>query len=324
MPEQEPNLSRSATDALRTFSLEVKAQSPEPSPLLETFQVATSPGMALDETLFPASPPPRQDSPDDLFSERFGVVRKESVSLDPQVVTFLDTTLAQVISQGLFDLDSAEPQGLAIRRGGSGTLSGELAVRWLSYTEAQTESSLLPDFNALQAIANADSPELEVDIQGVERFFSGEARVLMIGESEDIGLGVFVPAACRGEAIEHFIRAVAGSGEPSFLYHSLEQEVVRVLDGDRPIGSKDYQDVLIWIRNNLSWVVVGFDSYVTGGTTSERVVLDLVMTDPESQDFLATFGVPQLRCTVSLGNAQGALVERPTFEWAHIKNRGQD
>jgi hypothetical protein len=322
MPEQEPNLSRSAIDALRTFSFDIKAQSSGSSPQLETFQVATLPGMALDEMLFTASPP-LQDSPDDLFSERFGVVRHGRISLDPQVVESLDTALAQVISEGLFDLDSAEPQGLAIRRGGYGSLSGALAVRWLSYTEAQTGSSLLPDFNALQAIANADSPKIEVDIQGVERFFSGEARILMIGEGEDIQLGLFVPAACRGEAIEHFIRAAAGSGEPSFLYNALEQEVVRVLDGDNPICSKDYQDALIWIRNNLSWLVVSFDSCVTCGATSERVVLELTMNEPENPAFLGTVVVPQLRCTASFDNPHGTLVERPTFQWAHI-NKNPD
>lgn len=319
MPEQQRNQSDSATDRLQPFSCDVRAQSSEPSAALEAFELVTLPSVALDEPIF--EPPTfTQDSPDDLFSERFGVVPGGGIAFDPKLSAFLDRALAQIVSEGLFDFESAEPQGLAIRRGGSGTLSDELAVRWLSYIEAQTESSLLPDFHAVQAIANAESSELEVDVQGVERFSSGEARVLMIGEGEDIGLAVFVPAVCRAEAIEHFIRAVAGSREPSFLYNALEQEVVRVLEGDTPVGSKDYQDVLIWIRANLFWSVAGFNSVVTCGAASESVVLDLAMTDPESQDFLETFGVPQLRCTVSFGNAQGALVERPTFEWAHIKN----
>jgi len=301
---------------LKPFSCDVRAQSSEPSAALETFELVTLPSVPLDAPSFQ----PPQDSPEDVFSERFGVAPRGRISFDPEVAAFLDRALAQIVSEGLFDFESAEPQGLAIRRGGSGTVSDELAVRWLSYVEAQTESSLLPDFNALQAIADAESPELEVDVQGVERFSSGEARVLVIGEGEDIGLGVFVPAACREEAIEHFIRAAAGSREPSFLYNALEQEVVRVLEGDTPVGSKDYQDVLIWIRANLSWSVVCFDNSTSCIGSAESIVLDLMMNDPESQDLAEAFGVPRLRCRVLIGNPQGALVGRPRFEWAHIKN----
>ncbi|MEY4701399.1 MAG: hypothetical protein RL326_1586 [Pseudomonadota bacterium] len=316
MQEPEKRVSDPIAPEVRSFSFDVRAEASENIAALETFQIATLPRAELEDSILHVSPS-IQESPDDLFAHRFGVVPRGTISLDPQVAEVLDRTLVHVLSEGLFDFDSAEPQGLSIRRGGSGVLSDGLAVRWVSFTEEQTQSWLLPDFNAVQAMVNAESPDLEVDVQGVERFAAAEARVLMVGEGDEIGLGVFVPAACRAEAIEHFVRAIAGSGEPSFLYNALEQEVVRVLDGETTIGSKDYQDVLTWIRANLSWSVVCFDSSASYSNTAESIVLDLMMNDPESQDFLEAFGAPALRCRVSFGNPQSALVERPSFEWFH-------
>ncbi len=320
MQEPERKSSEMTAREVKTFSFDVRAEASENVEALETFQIATLPSAKLEDSLLEVSPR-IQESPDDLFSHRFGVVSLERVSFDPEVAEVVDGTLVQVLSEGLFDFDSAETQGFSIRRGGSGTLSDELSVRWLSYIEEQTQSWLLPDFNAVQAMVNAESPDLEVEVQGVERFTGAEARVLMIGEGEEIGLGVFVPTACRAEAIEHFVRAIAGSGEPSFLYNALEQEVVRVLDGDTPVGSKNYQDVLMWIRANLSWSVVCFDSLASYSATAESVVLDLMMNDPESQAFTEAFGTTALRCKISFGNSQGALVERPSFEWFHQKSR---
>jgi hypothetical protein len=319
MQEPERKVSRPIAPEVRSFSFDVRAEASGNMAALETFQISTLPRPELEDSILNLSPS-IQESPDDLFAHRFGVVSRDRVSLDPQVAEVVDGTLVQVLSEGLFDFDSAETQGFSIRRGGSGTLSDELAVRWLSYIEEQTQSWLLPDFNAVQAMLNAESPDLEVDVQGGERFTTAEARVLMIGEGDEIGLGVFVPTACRAEAIEHFVRAIAGSGEPSFLYNALEQEVVRVLDGETPIGSKNYQDVLIWIRANLSWSVVCFDSSASWSANAESIVLDLMMNDPESQDFMETFGTSALRCRVSFGNPQSALVERPSFEWFHRKS----
>jgi hypothetical protein len=316
MQEPERKSSEMTAREVKTFSFDVRAEASENVEALETFQIATLPSAKLEDSLLEVSPR-IQESPDDLFAYRFGVVPRRNFSFDPQVADVVDASLVQVLSEGLFDLDSVAPQGFSIRRGGSGALSEDLAVRWLSYTEEQTQSWLLPDFNAVQAMVNAESPDLEVDVQGVERFTVAEARVLMIGEGDEIGLGVFVPAACRAEAIEHFVRAIAGSGEPSFLYNALEQEVVRVLDGETPVGSKDYQDVLTWIRANLSWSVVCFHSSASYSNTAESIVLDLMMHDPESQDFLEAFGAPALRCRVSFGNPQSAFVQRPSFEWFH-------
>jgi hypothetical protein len=317
MQEPERKVSRPIAPEVRSFSFDVRAEASGNMAALETFQISTLPRPELEDSILNLSPS-IQESPDDLFAHRFGVVSRDRVSLDPQVAEVVDGTLVQVLSEGLFDFDSAETQGFSIRRGGSGTLSDELAVRWLSYIEEQTQSWLLPDFNAVQAMLNAESPDLEVDVQGGERFTTAEARVLMIGEGDEIGLGVFVPTACRAEAIEHFVRAIAGSGEPSFLYNALEQEVVRVLDGETPIGSKNYQDVLI--RANLSWSVVCFDSSASWSANAESIVLDLMMNDPESQDFMETFGTSALRCRVSFGNPQSALVERPSCEWFHRKS----
>ena len=318
MQEPETKSSEPIARAVKTFSFDVRAEASEGVAALETFQIATLPSVELENSLYGASPS-IQESPDDLFAHRFGVVPLGRISFDPQVAEVIDGTLVQVLSEGLFDFDNTETQAFSVRRGGSGTLSDELSVRWLSYTEEQTQSWLLPDFNAVQAMLNAESPDLEVDVEGVERFTAAEARVLMIGEGDEIGLGVFVPTACRAEAIEHFVRAIAGSGEPSFLYNALEQEVVRVLDGDTSIGSKNYQDVLLWIRANLSWSVVCFEGAASCSATAESIVLDLMMNDPESQAFTETFGTPALRCKISFGNPQGALVERPSFEWFHQK-----
>lgn len=298
----------------QSFTFEVRAEASHYSPELDTVEFATLPSLSRDEQLI-TEPSRIQESPDDLFAVRFGVAPRTPTSFDPQVASFLDLALIRVISEALFDMDSAEPQGLSIRRGGSGSVSSDMSVRWISYTETQTESSLLPDFNAIQVLASAESPQTEVEIQGVERFSSGEARVLMIGEGEEVALGVFVLAACRAEAIEHFIRAVAGSGEPSFLYNALEQEVVRRLDGDTPVGSKDYNDVLIWIRASLAWSVVSLDSAISCTLAAESIVLKLRMADPDSDVFVESFGSPTLTCKVTFGNPDGALVERPTFEW---------
>lgn len=305
-------------ESFRPFSFDVKAdvkaESLQSGVALENFQLNTASGVDLTEALLVAIPTP-QESPDDLFAERFGVIARGRIALDPEAADVVDKTVLSVISEGLFDLDSAEAQGISIRRGGSGALSDRFSVGWVSYTDAQTQSSLLPDFNAVQAIANAESPALSVDVQGVERFTAAEARVLVIGEGDDIALGVFVPSACRAEAIEHFIRVVAGSGETSFLYNALEQELVRVFGRETAIGSEYYQQVLTWIRANLAWSVVSFDSTTSCFGAAESVVLELRMIDPESDVFMKTFGKSTLTCKVSFGDPGSALVERPSFQW---------
>lgn len=314
MLEPDKRSKESSGHDLRTFSFDVKAESSQGGVALENFQLNTASEIDLAEALLVPIPTP-QESPDDVFAERFGVIARGRIALDPEAADVVDKTVLSVISEGLFDLDSAEAQGISIRRGGSGALSDRLSVGWVSYTDAQTQSSLLPDFNAVQAIANAESPALSVDVQGVERFTAAEARVLVIGEGDDIALGVFVPSACRAEAIEHFTRAVAGSGEPSFLYSALEQELVRVLDGETAIGSEYYQEVLTWIRANLTGSVVSFDSTTSCFGAAESVVLELRMIDPESDVFMETFGKSTLTCKVSFGDPGSALVERPSFQW---------
>jgi|GEM_PF-5996328 len=314
MLEQEKRSSERAKCDLQFFSFDVRAESSQGTPVLETFCFQTAVGSELAETLVDAPLAP-QESLDDLFFERYGVVGRGLITLDPDTVEFVDNTVSRVIAEGMFDFNSPEVQSISIRRGGSGNVSGVLAVRWLSFAEDQTQSYLLPDYNVVQAIATEESQGLLVDVQGVERFTAAEVRVLMIGEGEDIALGVFVPSACRAEAIEHFMRAVAGFREPSFLYSALEQEVRRILDGARDIGSDYYQDSLTWIRANLTWSVECFDSTTSCYATSESLVLELRIADPESEVFIENFGSPFLRCKISFGNPHNALVARPAFHW---------
>jgi len=73
--------------------------------------------------------------------------------------------------------------------------------------------------------------------------------------------------------------------------------------------------VLTWIRANLAWSVVSFDSTTSFFGAAESVVLELKMIDPESDVFMETFGKSTLRCKVSFGDPGSALVERPSFQW---------
>ena len=316
MPEPQRASVGHITEALQSFSFEVRADISERVPELAIFEASTESCEAL---LMPvlAESSRLTESPDDLFSQRFGVSSHGRLSFDPQVAALLDAAILQVVSDGLFDLASAEEQGVSIRRGGAGSVSGELSVRWISYTEAQTEASLLPDFNALIAVTSVGCSESEIEVQGVERFTTAEVRVLMLGEDDDVALGVFVPSACRGEAIDHFLKALSGSGEPSFLYNALEREMVRVLDGDTALDSKDYLELLTWFRANLAWSVVRLEEAVSYNVHTESVVIELMMKDHVGYDFSGAFGTPTLRCNVSFGSPKGALVERPLFEWLH-------
>jgi hypothetical protein len=76
--------------------------------------------------------------------------------LDLEAAELVDKTVLSVISEGLFDLDSAEAQAISIRRGGSGTLSDRLSVGWVSYTDG------IEHF--IRAVAGSGEPSLDIAI----------------------------------------------------------------------------------------------------------------------------------------------------------------
>jgi hypothetical protein len=313
-PESPPPDSKESSQ--HTFSFRVEIGSCGDLAELQPIHVDSylNPGISEPEMGLPIR---IKESPDDLFASFFGAGCRQargSILTTPDVV---DGTLIRLVSEGLKASDYHHKLDFTVRCGGYGTTADGIPVRWISFHDPLTESWLLPDFSVVHSASVSDSLQQFASARGVERFSFAEPRILIVGEGLEQYLRIFIPADCRDEAIEHFIRAAAGANEPSFLYNYLEYEMVRILDGETDIGSENFHDVLLNIRNNLSWSPVGLEGLFSHAWRADNIILDLSVADPTNTPFFEAFGTPSLRCKISFGDPESALVKPPSFEWLH-------
>jgi hypothetical protein len=314
MHSSQKTTAESTAQSLYTFSIDV---TPETSGVLIELEPILV-GSHLPIELFDSElkPPVRiPKSPDNLFANMFGARNEEQRNAGEVHSDFIDKTLVRLVSEGFEPFGDLDNPSFTVRRGTGGTTAKGMPVRWISFQDPCTKSWLLPDLSAAHSALTSSSSELCTPVRGVERFSSAEALMLVTGEDGQGAVRILVPPACREEAIDHFIRAVADSNEPSFLYTALEYEMVRMLDGETDICSENFHEVLTWIRSKVSWSRVGFQGSFCHASRAEGIILDLMMTDSSSTYFLDAFGSPYLRCKVSFGDPRSEFVKPLSVEW---------
>ena len=267
-----------------------------------------------DVTVSPVvSPQAIRESPDDLFASEYRMVLGDRPSRSMRTIEELQGLVHGVMMAGerySFQESEGGDRGVLELRTCSRYLSEDSKiVGWMSYQDASSGVFVVPNLALLERYDGSRVTEEIEDADRYERFFEGEARVLLIGGAEEGAIDIFATPECEREIVEHFLTAIRGGPQASLLHHLWSRELQRFLGVSLESGEREsFAD---FVRHDVITRCVSHSD----GFGESSILLEISLRDPEAPLFRELFGKPTLECKMIMGQREATRWMCPRFEW---------
>lgn len=267
-----------------------------------------------DVTVSPVvSPQVIRESPDDLFASEYRMVLGDRPSRSMRTIEELQDVIHGVMMAGdrySFGESEDGDRGVLELRTCSRYLSEDSKiVGWMSYRDASSEVFVVPNLDLLERDSGSRVTEEIQDADRYERFFEGEARVLLSGGADEGAIDIFATPECEREIVEHFLTAIRGAPQASLLYHLWSRELRRFLGAS--LESRERESLADFVRHDVITRCVSH----TDGFGESSILLEISLRDPEAPLFRELFGKPTLRCAMIMDQREATRWKCPRFEW---------
>jgi hypothetical protein len=219
---------------LHSVSLVVSASSPDPRLQFSIDTSCVEPSEFLASSL--VLPPVRRESPEDYFSQHHGMVLGERSS---RALRALDEPLRALVRYMTMEggylsagVDGESEPRFEVRSCDQYNTNDRRHLCWVSYRDRDTEAFVVPNLSLLNVEGDTTVSEDGADTARIERFFDGEARVVITADGDRSSVEIFATPECEQEIVEHFLLAIRGAGQASFLHHLWLGEVTRFLEAN--------------------------------------------------------------------------------------------
>lgn len=295
-----------------TVSLATPAPASDPS--LMSYRCDTRQVNSFDIDLSPVIVPvPKPDSTDDLFASEYQMVLGDRPQGFVRTVEELQGMVHHLMMSGERYSFGGPEEGsggvLELRTCSQYMNSDRKLVGWMSYRDTTSEAFVIPNFDLLER-SGEDLRGREVhDTERYERFFAGEARVLLMAGAEEGSIGVFATPECEPEMIEHFLAAIRGGTQASFLNYLWQREFQRYLGGHGI--EMDGDDRLHVFRDEVDVRCISH----TDGDSGSSLELQVSLCNPDNTLFVEVFGNKSITCRMIVVPQGSSSWRRPRFEW---------
>lgn len=308
MPEPEKIPGQQHID-LMSFSI-VAAPSPGDLGALQVWH--TTDAQQESEILLAAAHTPggRQvESLDDVFAELY---RYRGISSGHYTAQLLESAggVIEGIAQGAMCGDNVlgGSNQIAACLGRAGISVNGRVVRWLVLKDEDQGGYVIPHLPALRSELTFDH-RLGIENPGNEVFQFGEARLVLLVDGSVVRVEVLAALECLDEAVEHFLRALRGSGESSFVQDMWESELLCFLEEQKALDDVG-QELTHYIRESVETKCIGHSS-------SERedwILLQLKPSEALQPRFSELWGERHVSCRLVLRSGDDNYI-RPRFIW---------
>lgn len=301
---------------LHSVSLVVGASSSDPR--LQAFSIDTSRVEPGDLLLAPLSLPAiPQDSPDDYFAQEYSMVLGERSAGALRVLDEPRIALTRYMTMGEGYL-SGGAQGesdslLEVRSCDQYMTRDRRTLCWVSYRDRGSEAFLVPNLSLLSVDGDGLSAENGGEAARYERFFDGEARVVITAGDDESSVDIFASPACGREMVDHFLLAIRGAEQASYLRHLWQCEVARFLEANG-IGlfHGSLEDL---VRDETITTCVSHSCGSLG--VPDSLELEVMPLDAQVPLFMSIFGGRSVTGRMIFAPHEGGRWQPPRFEWLH-------
>jgi len=287
---------------------------PASDPSLVSYRCDTTQVDISEIEISPVIVPVRgRDSTDELFASEYRIVLGDRPKGFLRTVEELQGMVHHLMMSGdRYSLGGSEEGSrgvLELRTCSQYMSSDRKLVGWMSYRDTSSEAFVITN-HALQERSGASSLSSEVhDSERYERFFMGEARVLLIAGAEEGSIGVFATPACEREMVEHFLVALRGGAQASFLNYLWQREFQRHLSAHGIEMEGDARTHLF--RDH----VVARCVSITDGGGGSSLDLQVSLRNPDKTLFVEVFGTDNITCRMIVAPQESRSWRCPRFEW---------
>jgi hypothetical protein len=275
----------------------------------DTTQVDIS-AMELSTVIVPVD---ARDSTDDLFASEYQMVLGDRPTGFVRTVEELQGMVHHLMMSGdrysFGGADDGSGGVLELRTCSQYINRNQKLVGWMSYRDTNSEAFVIPNLALLERSGEGAHTSEVPDSERYERFFEGEARVLLIAGAEEGSIGVFATPQCEREMVEHFLVALRGGAQASFLNYLWQREFERYLGAH---GVDMEGDARLHVFRDE--VVVRCLS-CNDGDGGSSVDLEVSLRDPDNTLFSEVFGSKNIICRMILAPQTSSSWRRPSFEW---------
>jgi len=302
-------------EILNSVSLVVGASSPDPR--LQAFSIDTSRVEPADLLLAPLSLPPiPRDSPDDYFALKHSMVPGERSARARRALNKPLRALARYMTMedGYLSAGAdgeSEPR-FEVRSCDQYITHDRRHLCWVSYRDRDTEAVVVPNLSLLNVEGDTTVSEDAADTARIERFFDGEARVVITSDGDRSSMEVFATPECEREIVEHFLLAIRGAGQASFLHHLWLGEVTRFFEANGL--SLVHDSVEDFVRKRTCTACVSYGCSSPG--VADYLDLEVSVVEPRDPFFMSMFGARSVMCRMVFAQQDGARWVPPRWEWS--------
>jgi hypothetical protein len=180
----------------------------------------------------------------------------------------------------------------------------ERLIGWMQFCDTSSEAVVVPNFELLEVAGGSGLCWEFSDEERFERFLMGEPRVLLTAGEEGGSVTLFANPECAEEIVEHFLRALRGVPQASFLNFLWRREVERFLGESAGEHERVDHDALVTTCiAHTSW---------DGGSCIE---LQVTSRDGESSYLRELVGRDLLQCRLIFPSPESTSWKPPQFEW---------
>lgn len=259
------------------------------------------------------SPTSTRESPDDLFASEYQMILGELPPRSMRTIEELQGVVHGVMMGGArysVGASDEEPEGaLELRSCSRYITEDEKLVGWMSYRDVASGEFVIPNLALLERYDQYLHRDEIEDSDRYERFFAGEARVLIVGGAEEGSIDIFATPECEPELVEHFLVAIRGAPQASLLHHLWLRELERFLGVS--MEGFEIESLGDFMRDDVVTRCVSH----TDGFGESSILLQISPQDPEDQIFQEMFGRPTLECAMIMCRREATPWMRPRFEW---------
>ncbi|MEY4669290.1 MAG: hypothetical protein RL518_1989 [Pseudomonadota bacterium] len=256
-----------------------------------------------------------RESPDDLFVGDYRPVLGQRPELTIRKLDELQGALHRFMTAGeSYISESAqgdEERSLEVRTCEQYLTSDRRDVCWVRYLDTRTETFLVPNLLVFDVAHEGMPINVLGDAQRMERFFAGEVRVVLTSGSEGAEVGIFATPECGPELVEHFLAAIRGADQASYLFYLWQRELSAFFNAH---GLTIFQDAPEdFVRDETTTSCVSHGCGPLAG--SDYLNLEVSLRDPCNPLLLSLFGSRSIACRMVFNAQSGRSWQRPHFEW---------
>lgn len=254
-----------------------------------------------------------RDSTDDLFASEYHMVLGDRPQGFVRTVEELQGMVHHLMMSGDRYAFGGPEDGsggvLELRTCSQYMNSERKLVGWMSYRDTTSETFVIPNFDLLERSGGGLRASEVHDSERYERFFFGEARVLLMAGAEEGSIGVFATPECEREMIEHFLVALRGGPQASFLKYLWQREFQRYL-GVHGIEMEG-DDSFHVFRDEVDIRCMS----TSDGDSGSSFELQVRLRNPDNTLFDEVFGSKSITCRMVVVPQGSSSWRRPRFEW---------